>query len=121
MLGPYLCLVLSQQEYDQALDHCNIAREDRIPWIKTSHSHATVHTLENKSGEMVCIVALKIKEGVTGIQICGLLCHEAVHIFQSYCERIGESHPSAEFEAYSIQQISQNLMEAYARQAKVAI
>lgn len=39
--------------------------------------------------------------------------HEAVHVFQNMCAAIGEDAPSAEFEAYSIQQIIRNLLFDY--------
>ncbi len=48
------------------------------------------------------------------IQIAALLCHEAVHIFQEDCRLIGEKTPSDEFQAYSIQSLTQNLLYAYA-------
>lgn len=44
-----------------------------------------------------------------------MLTHEAVHIWQEIKLQLGEKEPSYEFEAYSIQNISQNLMEAYKR------
>lgn len=47
------------------------------------------------------------------IEIHGLLLHEAVHIWQQVRELMGESEPSTEFEAYSIQAISQDLFEMY--------
>ncbi|MCF1332090.1 hypothetical protein LH678_07120 [Acinetobacter baumannii] len=47
------------------------------------------------------------------IQVYGLLLHEAVHIWQIVKKRMGESEPSVEFEAYSIQAIAQDLFEMY--------
>lgn len=47
------------------------------------------------------------------IEIHGLLLHEAVHIWQQVRKRMGEREPSTEFEAYSIQTISQDLFEMY--------
>lgn len=41
------------------------------------------------------------------------LVHEAVHIWQALCEYIGEENPSKEFEAYTIQNITQRLFDAY--------
>jgi hypothetical protein len=114
IVGPYLALVLSSEEFHRALDHCRIPKADRASWMKTEHSNATSTYLENPDGELVCVVALRVKEGVTGVQIAALLVHEAVHVWQQFCERIGEDKPSAEFEAYSIQSIAQALMQAYA-------
>lgn len=47
------------------------------------------------------------------IQIHGLLLHEAVHIWQRVRTLMGESDPSKEFEAYSIQRIAQDLFAMY--------
>lgn len=47
------------------------------------------------------------------IEVYGLLLHEAVHVWQIVKKRMGESEPSVEFEAYSIQAISQDLFEMY--------
>lgn len=111
--GPYLALVLSQEEFDKALKHC------RIPlgasWIKNPHSHATAHYLQNENGEAVCIVALSSWEGRNPIEVAGLLIHEAVHVWQEYCNRIGEERPGDEQEAYGIQAISQELLAEFAR------
>lgn len=49
-------------------------------------------------------------------QIASLLTHEAVHLFQEIKKNIGERDPSAEFEAYCIQRITQNLLYAYKEQ-----
>jgi hypothetical protein len=113
-----LALVLSDAEYQKAMAHCGIGPADRGPWIRTSHANATAHYLNNPKGEQVCIVALRLVDDVTPIQIAALLVHEAVHVFQEFCTRIGECSPSPEFEAYSIQTISQRLMQAYAERIK---
>ena len=43
----------------------------------------------------------------------GILVHESVHVYQSMIDEIQEHKPSSEFEAYSIQQIAQNLISEY--------
>lgn len=48
------------------------------------------------------------------IEVHGLLLHEAVHIWQRIKQLMGESEPSREFEAYSIQSIAQDLFAMYA-------
>ncbi len=118
VVGPYLALVTSDAEFQKALDDCSIKPADRTPWIKNSTSDATAHYLENPSGELVCIVAIQVKAGKTGPQIAAMLVHEAVHVWQQFRDRIGETSPSAEFEAYAIQTISQRLMEAYSERLK---
>lgn len=47
------------------------------------------------------------------VEVFGLLLHEAVHVWQRVRQRMGESNPSTEFEAYSIQRIAQDLFEMY--------
>ena len=64
---------------------------------------------------MLCI---RGHEKHTGIEVACLLVHEAVHIWQRTCEDYGEHRPSAEFEAYAIQNISQQLMQSYREQTK---
>lgn len=112
--GPYLALCLSAEEYERALAHCRVPKGSRDPWMANEHSDAQIHYLENPERKFICIVTLRVRPGATGIQIAALLMHEAVHVWQVFCERIGENEPSKEFEAYSIQSIAQTLMQAYA-------
>lgn len=42
-----------------------------------------------------------------------LLVHEGMHVWRGIREGIGEDHPSAEFEAYAIQNISLQLIDAF--------
>ncbi len=80
------------------------------------HSAAT-YRIGNSLG-YVCLVVINTAEMSDGIAIAGVLVHEAVHVWQYFCEDIGEENPSVEFEAYSIQAIAQALMRDYARQTK---
>jgi hypothetical protein len=109
--GPYLCLVLDQDELDSALKHCKRKPSEYFP-----DSGAKTYTLENAEGELVCIVGVsKASQSMDSIVIAGLLVHEAVHVWQDYCQGIGEHAPAREQEAYAIQGISQELMAEYAR------
>jgi hypothetical protein len=45
--------------------------------------------------------------------IIGMLVHEGAHVWQNLRDLIGEDHPSAEFEAYTLQTIVQELITAY--------
>lgn len=112
--GPYLCLCTSDEQYQRALKECRVKPVDE--WIKNTYSDATVHHLNNDKGESVCVVCIRPKESTTAIEIAGLLVHEAVHIWQEYCSRIGERSPGREQEAYGIQAISQELLQAYTDQ-----
>lgn len=79
-------------------------------------ANATMHSLENKAGELVCIVVLGDWAGRSPVEIAGLLVHEAVHVWQRYCDGIGERSPADEQAAYGIQSIAQELMQSFAEQ-----
>lgn len=112
VVGPFLGLATSEAAFHRAMKHCKIPRQDWPKWV-SDNADATMHTLQNPDGKMVCVVSIKAC-GQSPIQIAAILVHEAVHVFQEHCARIGEHHPSSEFEAYSIQSIAQRLMQAYA-------
>jgi hypothetical protein len=110
----YYGLALSEETFHKELKRLGLAPKDWPAWIKNDHSDATVHRFEHKATKRDCaIVCLRMKPGLDGIQVAALLVHEAVHLWQEFHESIGEHSPSREFEAYSIQSIAQELMNAY--------
>lgn len=111
--GPYLALCLSEDEFRKAVAHL---KAPVVPQWVSSGADATMRTFE-RDGKAVCIVCLSGTEGRSGVEIAGMLIHEAVHIWQQYCEDIGERHPGDEQEAYAIQAIAQELLAEYARRA----
>lgn len=112
--GPYLTLCLSEAQYKAACRH--IKCDNPGAWIRNEWSHATTHYFEATKG-LTVIVCLRGWEGRHPVEVAGLLVHEAVHVWQQYADRIGENAPGAEQEAYAIQAISQELMQAFADQA----
>lgn len=111
--GPYLALVLSEDEYRAALKHCKVSGAG--DWVKTQRADATTHFLLNDKGVTLCIVALRGWEGRNPIEVAGLLVHEAVHVWQEHCASIGETNPGQEQEAYGVQAVAQELMAEFAR------
>ena len=111
--GPYLALCTSEADFHRAMKHCKVPREQWATWI-TDGADATTHQLTNPDGGRLCVVCIRAGEQHSGVQIAAMLVHEAVHVWQFHCQNIGEREPSSEFEAYSIQAISQRLMQAYA-------
>ena len=105
--SPDYCLVLTEEDYHLALDVLKIPKDGRSPWLLNDQCGATLHTFDDNH-----VVSLMYTNQVNLI-VYGLLVHESVHIWQQFCERIGENSPSIEFEAYSIQRISQNLMSLF--------
>ncbi len=110
--GPYLALVLSQAEFDAALKHLKVPLGAR--YLNSDHSNATAHTFEGKHG-LACVVALGDVGVRSGVEIAGLLVHEAVHVWQWHCDYLGEHRPGTEQEAYAVQAIAQELMAEYSR------
>ena|SRR6218665_3856738 len=111
--GPHLALCINAEEFAQAMDYLNV--DVRPAWIKNKHSHATTHHFDNEDRGLCCVVCISGFEGREPIEVAGLLVHEAVHVWQAHAERIGESNPGDEQEAYAVQCISQELMAAFAR------
>lgn len=75
---------------------------------------ATVSFYKCPKGQRLAIVCLgKGYEKLTIPQLYGILVHESVHIWQAIRDSMEENEPSMEFEAYSIQRISQNLIQQY--------
>lgn len=115
MIGPYIRLCLSQADFDQA---CDATHTPRAPYINPGAAATTHYLGDGDDKTNICVVCLDLAQaaGREGITVAGMLVHEAVHVWQAYCERIGETRPSSEFEAYSIQIIAQRLMWDYVRQ-----
>lgn len=91
---------------------------DRPEWVGSA-ADATTHSLSNPEGELVCVVCLAEYADKDPVEIAGLLVHEAVHVWQQYCGRIGETAPGREQEAYGIQAIAQDLMDEFRRRVSV--
>lgn len=96
--------------------HCRVSTN--ASWIRSRRAHATTHFLQNDKGDLVCVVALSDWQTRNGVEIAGLLVHEAVHVWQEYCQSIGEDHPGSEQEAYAVQAIAQELMAEFARRVQ---
>ncbi len=108
--APYLTLCLSEAAYLKAARHCEVPPDT---WLDVNRHVALLHTWE-KGGRLTCVVCLH--PGGDPIEIASSLIHEAVHVFQRLCDSIGESEPSREFEAYSIERIAERLMREFVRQ-----
>lgn len=91
--------------------HCKVASPPT--WINAG-ADATTQILTNPKGEMTCVVCLNAGDRNT-VEVNGLLVHEAVHVWQAYAQRIGETRPGDEQMAYGIQSIAQELMAEYER------
>lgn len=110
----YICLATTQKILDQEL----VRLKFKLPMGVNEGVSATTNFITNLEGNECAIVCLFEYEKLDIKQCYALLCHEAVHIFQSVCVSLGEDSPSKEFEAYTIQKISQDLFYEFDRQTK---
>jgi hypothetical protein len=115
IVSPYhYCLCLSEEDFHKQLKKLSLPIHEYHPFV-TFATGATTHYYESEDQKIAIVCLGDMKQGSTEA-VHSLLAHEAVHIWQVCMEEFGEHNPSPEFEAYSIQQITQNLLEDYKRQ-----
>ncbi len=112
----YVGLCLDEKSFQRNLKSLKIPH----PWPAWvgETANATTHHMSRPDGEHLTIVCLREKPGESPTSVASILVHEAVHIWQFFCDSIGETKPSEEFEAYTIQNISYRLFEAYIEMKK---
>ena len=108
--APYLTLVLTEKELHET------CKKITPHYVQFPEYGATCFQLE-KEGDRFCVIALSehAQKNNNAIEVAGMLVHEAVHTWQYYAEKMGETRPGDEQEAYAIQAISQELLAEYAR------
>lgn len=118
IVSPYsFALCLSKKQFKKEMKRLELPRKKWPQFLATPHASATVHFFERHGDIDFCaIVCLGDTSKVELEQVYSMLVHEAVHIWQEIRANIGERYPSSEFEAYSIQAISQRLMFSYKEQ-----
>lgn len=79
--------------------------------IPTDSVANTTSITFNGKVKFIVVSVLADKEKYSTAQIAALCAHEAYHVFQKACEDVGELNPSSEFSAYSIQQITQTILD----------
>ena len=80
--------------------------------------HKALRHLFESGAKLTYVVCIRSRDGMSMPQVAALVTHEAVHMWQTARERLGERSPSTEFEAYAIQALTQRLLEEYERQVK---
>lgn len=114
----YYGLCVSEKDFYRELRKLKLPKDEWPRFLLTKHANATTHFFETNGAGRCAIVTLGNTKGRSKPQIFAMLTHEAVHIWQEVRESLGEKFPSSEFEAYSVQTLSQRLMEAYERSKK---
>lgn len=117
IVGPCYTLCTHEDQYLKIIKRLKLKEYNNF--ILNDYSDATVHYFDRKEG-FCCVVCIRKKEDSSLEVIAGLLCHEAVHIWQEFSSKIGEKKPSEEFEAYSVQTIFQRLFQEYIRQTNAS-
>ena len=111
--SPYFYGVcLDEKDYHKTLKKLELPERLWAPFVNPGKD-ATVHYWVHDDGRNVALVCIKDAHKHKPGSVVGILVHEAVHIWQAIKEDMGETHPSKEFEAYSIQWIVQELIESY--------
>ena len=105
----------SEADFKRELKRLKVKAD--VPFMASTHAHMTTHHFE-MGGKNIAIVCVGDTSTLRLVEIVGLLAHEATHIWQTAKDHIGEHRPSAEFEAYSIQWIVQQLIESWAAKDK---
>jgi len=87
------------------------------PWCPFGKAcHHTVDFPGRLPASVVCIDAHAARFADDPILAAAVLVHEATHAKQRFMEVIGERSPSTEFEAYAMQNLTENLLREYHRQ-----
>jgi hypothetical protein len=113
MIGPYLTLCTSEEEYAAVCKHLKIEPDD---YHGSDDANGTTHIFENAKDDMVCAVCVDPTDDVPAM--CGLLVHEAVHVWEAHCRSIGDKNPSEESTAYGVQHIAYQLIDEYMSRVK---
>ena len=77
--------------------------------ISPGSGNASTNFIIDKYGQSFIIVYMPYADVSLNMQQ-GLIIHESVHVWQEIKLLMNEKEPSSEFEAYSIQTISQSLL-----------
>lgn len=112
-------LCTTEESFHRELRRLKLPRKNWPDFVSNWHSDATTHHFEKRNDKKVAvIVCIRTGRRRTFAQVAALLTHEAIHIWQSVREYMGENTPSTEFEAWSVQSITQELLESYAAQRR---
>ena len=114
----YYCLVSTPALFEQELKRMGLPERDWPPYTNTPTANGTLWELQTPEGKTAMIVTIKGWEDKDPIDVAGLIVHEATHIKQHVLRRMQEKEPSAEFEAYMMQNIAQNLMQCFVEQTR---
>lgn len=114
VLGPYLCLCLSEAEYMAAAKHCGWRDARKDTWCLPESGRVHYDFDGPKPVAVVCVNYVDASE----VAVAGILVHEAMHIWQGWLRSMGEDSPGDEVSAYAVQNLVVLLMDEWARRTR---
>jgi hypothetical protein len=114
------CICLSEKQFKEQLDLVGIKTADRPPsYISSESANATTWTFtpSNKDNfKPFVIITIRDWKTKEPEQVVALIVHEATHLKQRIFKNINERKPSAELEAYTMQNLVQELLYSFNKQ-----
>ncbi|MGM8939547.1 hypothetical protein ACS8E2_12725 [Psychrobacter glaciei] len=108
------CLVVSKKDAKKVAKKYNLLN-DALPDDIGSDAYAY-----HDPNSRIVVVRL-IADGLSLVEAVGLIVHEATHVKQYIMEQISEHNPSDEFEAYTMQEITKNLIKDYFKKKDIKL
>lgn len=112
--GPRIALATTEKQFRSLLRDMKVP-PDSVPFDLEPHVGAQVRFFrDGETGPPDTAIVL-IPRGLKTHEAAARLAHEAVHIWQAWCERAGEVRESrvTEVEAYAIENLTRTLLKAY--------
>lgn len=111
---PHYTLCTTPEELKSIQKHLCIPKDDRQGFVSPGKDATTI-LLMSSEGHSACVVCVRedAMKSAEVAEIVGLLAHEATHVVQFFMDEIGEIQPSREFQANSIQTVTQYLFDLY--------
>jgi hypothetical protein len=112
---PSVALFTRRDDYARAMHEIGIREENWHAWPREEEAWVFQYANGERQPQNFVVVCIGDTDGLDGIDIAAILCHEAVHVWQAYAEFIGERRPADEQAAYAIQSIAKFLMREFVR------
>ena len=104
--GPKFTLCTTEEELTAVLKALDCDMTPTLP----SPAWATMYPIRDPHKDLVGCVVYYAGPRDSTEAMCGIMAHEAVHIWWEFCKNIGEEHPGEEVKAYAIQHLTQELV-----------
>lgn len=106
------CLVVSEK------DAKKVAKKYKLPNGALPEDISSDAYAYHDPNSRLVVVRL-IASDLSLVETIGLIVHEVTHVKQYIMEQISEHSPSDEFEAYTMQEITKNLIQDYFKKQSI--